>query len=357
MGGSGPLLVPSLKLPSLGGVPFSFAPTYSYDELAVELCAQANVSRAGLVETFSLMGSVPQAHKGFPSAANRHYLGASIHVGDVFETGEVIIQPKSATRTRLLRKLDAVLHSRELGADDAGKLRGDMVWYFSLASGLIGKLIAPVLSAKQASLSPGLSESQWETILFTRHIVAAGHPRIVSCGIHAPPPVIVYSDASYAEEQLILGWVVFVPDSQPRGFTCTVPPSVIDLWKSRVQQIFPGESLCGIAVPSSCWELLTGRDVLWFVDNESACSALIRGHSSQGDVHVIAQTASLLMCRNSCRTWYEWIDSASNVSDGLSRLGLQDPWTLAQGWLLSTFALPDWCCQPQSVESLWRSLP
>ena len=34
------------------------------------------------------------------------------------------------------------------------------------------------------------------------------------------------------------------------------------------------------------------------------------------------------------QTWYEWIDSDSNPSDGLSRAGLQDAWTLAQGWHL-----------------------
>ena len=351
---------PSLGIAISRRCAFAFAAAYFDDELAVEVFAQANVSRIGLVETFSLMGSVPQEHKGFPPAANRHYLGASLHVGEVFDvdrSGVLVIQAKEATRIRLLDKLDAILHSWELWANDAGKLRGDLVWYFSLASGLIGKLISPVLSEKQHSGSPALSQVQWDTVLFTRHLVAASQPRLVFCGLQVSPPVIVYSDASYAEEQLILGWVVFVPGSQPRGWTCTVPPSVISLWKSRAQQIFPGEALCGIAVPTACWEMLSGQDVLWFVDNEGACSALIRGHSGQGDVHVIAQTASLLMCRNNCRTWYEWIDTASNLSDGLSRLGLKDPWTLAQGWILNEFALPAWACTEQSVESLWSSLP
>ena len=33
-----------------------------------------------------------------------------------------------------------------------------------------------------------------------------------------------------------------------------------------------------------------------------------------------------------CRAWFEWIDSDSNISDGLSREGVTDPWTKAQGW-------------------------
>ena len=38
-------------------------------------------------------------------------------------------------------------------------------------------------------------------------------------------------------------------------------------------------------------QVLTGRDVVWLVDNESAASALVRGSSSQEDVHEIVQYA------------------------------------------------------------------
>ena len=136
-----------------------------------------------------------------------------------------------------------------------------------------------------------------------------------------------------------------------------MPQCVLDLWKPRTQQICPGEALCGIAVPTSCPDLLQGQDLLWFVDNEAACSSLIRGHSSEGDVHVIAHTSTILLTKLNSRAWYEWVDSHSNLSDGLSRLGFDDPWTLAQGWSLSAFELPAWVCQPQAVESLWLSMP
>ena len=43
-----------------------------------------------------------------------------------------------------------------------------------------------------------------------------------------------------------------------------------------------------------------------------------------------------------CRVWIEWIDSKSNPADGLSRLGLLDPWTQGQGWELSEAAQPPW---------------
>ena len=49
----------------------------------------------------------------------------------------------------------------------------------------------------------------------------------------------------------------------------------------------------------------------------------------------------LQLCRAvRTKAWFEWIDSDSNPADGLSRLGLQDPWSLQQGWFLQEFGYP-----------------
>ena len=41
-----------------------------------------------------------------------------------------------------------------------------------------------------------------------------------------------------------------------------------------------------------------------------------------------------MSCRSNIRVWYEWVDSESNISDGLSRDGLDDKFAIAQGWSL-----------------------
>ena len=107
-------------------------------------------------------------------------------------------------------------------------------------------------------------------------------------------------------------------------------PQVTAGWKRRVQQIFPAEA---VALVIATWALHTHfkhSDVTWFIDNEAAAAAGIRGASGEPDVTAIVQAAHLLWLNLGTRVWIEWIDSASNPSDGLSRAGLQDPWTLAQ---------------------------
>ena len=36
--------------------------------------------------------------------------------------------------------------------------------------------------------------------------------------------------------------------------------------------------------------------------------------------------------------WYEWVDSGSNISDGLSRDGTSDKLALEQNWLVKEYS-------------------
>ena len=80
------------------------------------------------------------------------------------------------------------------------------------------------------------------------------------------------------------------------------------------------------------------RDAIFFIDNEGGCSSLIRGSTSAQDVSCFIHAVHALLTSVNCRAWFEWVDSESNPADGLSRLGLHDPWTARQGWQLANAA-------------------
>ena len=115
------------------------------------------------------------------------------------------------------------------------------------------------------------------------------------------------------------------PGAPPVGQTLDLKEEVTRAWKQRTQQIFPAEA---VALAIATWSLqkeLRGADVTWFVDNEAAAAAAIRGASHEQDVATIVQVAHLLWLHLSTSVWIDWIDSASNPADGLSRAGLLDP--------------------------------
>ena len=100
----------------------------------------------------------------------------------------------------------------------------------------------------------------------------------------------------------------------------------------RETQILAAEAVAILTALIVSPEIFRGKEVVWFVDNEAAVSSLIQGTSRAEDVGHIAACTQLAMMELSCSTWFEWIDSASNPADGLSRDGVSDQWTARQGW-------------------------
>ena len=76
--------------------------------------------------------------------------------------------------------------------------------------------------------------------------------------------------------------------------------------------------------------LVAGRDVLWWLGNQVSVSLLIKGSSSQQDLAAISAAVHLYAAHLGCRLWFEWIPTDLNCSDGLSRDGVTDAWTVVQ---------------------------
>ena len=326
----------------------SLAAAYFDDELAIEAISDADCSQAGLRLVFRLMGAAPQSGKGFLPTSNRHYLGTSIHTGDFVLLGLVRVQPKFTTTAKVLAKLDEILLYDRLPRDDAGKLRGDVMWLFSMCMGHIGKLAGPVLTRHQTSDDETLQPLERQHLLALRAAVLMARPRDIPVFPCLELTTTVYSDASFEDGVLRLGWIIFPPGGRPVGGTCVVPPRVISQWKPRVQQIYPGETIAALVIPFLCSDVLRSCDMVWFIDNESAASALVRATYAETDILLMVQQAHLQFHALKIRPWFEWIDSESNPSDGLSRLGLLDPWTLTQDWDVRSFDFPP-LLEPQNL--------
>ncbi len=331
---------PALGIAATRRLTLGLGACYFDDQLALELVQHSDVSRRGLMQIFQKLGAPPQASKSFRPAANRHYLGTSVHVGDVCSLGVVRFQPKSSTREKVKMKLKTCLQQKQMDPDTAGKIRGDLNWLFSQCAGFAGKLAGPLLAKKQRGTCQALDSEQLHTLTVLLAVVTIAEPRDIPVVDVSQRPTLVYSDASFEHDELRLGWVISRPDTRPFGGTCVIPPEIIAEWAPRTQQIFPGESLCALLVPHLHGSQLCDDDVVWFVDNAAAVAALVRTTCAQQDVRNIAQYSQFLHFKYRCRIWFEWIDSRSNLSDGLSRAGLSDSWTMQQGWNLAEYSYP-----------------
>ena len=71
-------------------------------------------------------------------------------------------------------------------------------------------------------------------------------------------------------------------------------------------------------------ELLVDRDIVWFIDNTPAETALIKSASPTESMCRPALAVGMALLGLRARVWYEHVPSASNPADWLSRDGLRD---------------------------------
>ena len=95
--------------------------------------------------------------------------------------------------------------------------------------------------------------------------------------------------------------------------------------RAAKQQVMFAEALAPLIALHHSAAGLANQQIVWFVDNLGAMSSLVRRSSRPEDVGHIASMHASLAAQLSTQVWYAWVDSASNPSDGLSRLGADCP--------------------------------
>jgi len=331
------------------------------DICTVGCCSNGGTEQAAMKAILAAVGAPVKPGKSCLMAQHRVWLGVACNLAQVTSSGLFHIRPKDSAVMQVLAGISQAQRLRSLEKGPAGKLRGQVGWTGSLTAGKCGRIGLEVLKRKQYRGPPELDEYDQEALSFLAEVVQSQPERSALVVGARPPPVLLYTDASHEPESgdpPRMGWVLFEKGIVPAGSTADVPREVTASWNTRATQIFPAEAF---AVYTAVWDLrhrLEGQDVLAFVDNEGAAAALIRGSSGVEDVGCIAQALHWLLLGLRCRLWIEWIDSESNPSDGLSRDGLLDEWSRAQGWHLSVGSIPPWdlglnqqrCVQRQTLE-------
>ena len=288
----------------------------------------------------------PAKHIGL--RGQRVMLGVHIRMDEVESEGIITFEPKVETVEKVVMASRAHLSSGSMTPAEASKLRGLSGWCAANTFGRAGRLGLSQLKTRQYSKELQdfrLDENLRMCLMYLITILPMLQPRQARVFGRLTPPVVVYSDASWPEgvqtedvlESFVpprVGWVIFRQGERPHGYSMQLGRSFLRLLLPRKTQIFAAEAVVALLALVTEPELFVSEDVLWFMDNEAAVSSLIRGSSRASDVGHIAAAARIASVRLGCRIWYEWIDTASNPSDGLSRAGTIDPWTLEQGWCL-----------------------
>ena len=235
----------------------------------------------------------------------------------------------------------AAIARGSLAPAEAATLRGQTGWTATLSAGRFGRIGMHFLKNRQYqshSESSTLDGDDTQALEFLAFLVSAAPPHAVFFGRSSRPLFRIYSDASHTEGvRTRLGWVLMTDKATtPVGYWYDIPASLLRDW-ALAHPIMAAESF---AILTAIWQhrdLLTKGNVISLKDNEAAARAVIKGDSRLEVVGAMAMCVQLLLIRCNIAVWFEWVDSDSNLADGLSRDGAEDSWTLKQDWELHEF--------------------
>ena len=81
---------------------------------------------------------------------------------------------------------------------------------------------------------------------------------------------------------------------------------------------------------TSAPDTLRDVDLIWWIDNRSACSALVKGATPTEPATRMSLVSHAALASRGVAAYFEWIDSDANPADPLSRLGFDDDWVACQ---------------------------
>ena len=179
-----------------------------------------------------------------------------------------------------------------------------------------------------------------------RHVVEAA-PRRVPFRVRGPP-VLVFTDGAYEEEVATCGAVLITADVV-RYFGEVIPPPLVTEWRSSgAKQIIGQAEMLPVLLSLLAWgPFLEDKKVVFFIDNDSAKDAPVKGSSPSLHSRNLLWRAAAAGAQLKHYPWYTRVPSASNIADGPSRLDF--------GLVLQLFpeAVRDHPMIPDSMASSW----
>ena len=316
---------------------------YFDDYVVVEPDFAGSTGQHSLLALHTRCGFLLDRSKHDPMARAFTFVGvqhdlSQVHRGCV----SLKILPERAERVSSI--CTSILAANKLFPAQSASLRGKLYFSCCTAFGRVGRAALQPLVQRQFSKSTAaaLAPEEVHSLKFFIALLAAMPPRVIDLASAKPDPVLVWSDASYENSVGRIGFVAFFPwlagesdrESLPAcilphitrlpfsGFVhsdAVLSPAFIALLAPKAQQIGQCELTAGIAPYLSLPDLFRGREVLHWIDNSSAGSALIKGYSGKPDSAHLTNIFHMFNCGLRARVWFEYVESKANVADLPSR--------------------------------------
>ena len=262
--------------------------------------------------------------KRAPFSKEFNLLGAVVNLSDATK-GVVSVQNKPSRLEDLQSLVTSVCNQQSVPLSTLETLKGRLLYAAGHCFGRCTQLSIQLIS-KVARRGPlVLLDPQLKFVIREAlKCLVESRPRRVAAW-SGRPPIVVFTDGACEDEarSVTHGAALYDPESgQALMFGVPIPRYWTDKWKTegRKQLICQAE-LFPILIAKNTWrDLMSGRSILWFIDNNSSLAAIIRSYSPVLDNFEMLVINSRLDVALQSLHWYSRVPSMSNLADDPSRL-------------------------------------
>ena len=288
-----------------------------YPMITTKALAQSSMNVATTL--LDLLGFGYAKHKLADFSSYASVLGVDLDLRDS-DAGKILVRNKPSRVAEVSSVIQHVLQQGKISTKDASRLAGRLQFADSQIMGRLGRLA--LHDFRQCLKEPGpehtLDQPSLRSLSTLMSRLQTGQPKEIPCFSDQPPVVICTDGASEGDDHTI-GGIVSNGD-QLEYFACRVPDPLVREWFASYKHIIGLVEMYAVLVAADVWaDLVKGRRVIYFIDNQSSLDALIKGTSSSELFRAMLERWENLDVNSGAMNWFARVPSHSNPADGPSR--------------------------------------
>ena len=275
--------------------------TNFYDDFCqLELEPLHSSARTTAEEVLDLLGwRIAQGVKAPPFAESFNMLGACISFEKAFKE-DVLVRNKEGRIEAIEDTVRQCVGARRCDHKQMLSVKGKLLFAAGHVFGKCAQIATQLITQRgnDKSLGRENTEDLLSALQFALDTLKMGGPRCVGAW-SMQPPVLIFTDGACGQEGSLVthGALLFdLVTGRKEVFGGHVPEAVVLQWRrgGKKQVIFFAE-IFPVVVATATWsEVIRGRRVLYFLDNEGARFTFIRSYSAQVNAtSLLMQSAKL----------------------------------------------------------------
>ncbi|CAE7852673.1 unnamed protein product, partial [Symbiodinium necroappetens] len=267
---------------------FSLVTTNFYDDFCqLELEPLQESAREIAEEVLGLLGwKIAQGAKALPFDRVFNMLGATISFERAAK-GDVLVKNKPGRLEAIEEVVMRRVSERRCDRKRMLSIKGKLLFAAGHVFGRCAQLATQLISHRGNDRHQGREhmDDLLNALQFALETLKSGGPRCVGAWSQQPP-VLIFTDGACEQEGNLVthGALLFDPvTGRKEVFGDHVPKCLVERWKGggKKQVIFFAEIFPAVVAKATWKDVVQGRRVLFFLDNEGARFTFIRSYSAQ----------------------------------------------------------------------------